>query len=103
MRENPLIGRREVTFEVEEKATPSRADVRREIAVMLRADLDRVWVRRLVTKAGTHASVGVTHVYNDAAQALKTEPEHIIKRNQPKKEAEEAGEPQEPEGEKEET
>ncbi len=84
---NPLIGRREVTFEVEETATPSRAEVRRELAVILKVDLDRVWVRRLETKTGTHRTVGLAHVYDDAAKALEVEPEHIIKRNQPKAEA----------------
>ncbi len=79
---NPLIKRREVTFEIEEASTPKRIDVRREIAVMLKADLDRVWVRQMETKTGTHRTVGLAHVYDDAAQALEVEPKHIIDRNQ---------------------
>ena len=84
---NPLIGRREVAFEVQEAATPSRAEVRRGLAVMLKADLERVWVRRLRTRTGTHLTVGLAHVYDDAAKALEVEPEHIVKRNLPPKEA----------------
>ena len=81
-RANPLIKRREVDFKIEEASTPTRVDVRREIAVMLKADLDRVWVRRMETKTGTHRTVGLAHVYDDAAQALAVEPKHIIDRNQ---------------------
>ena len=54
---------------------------------MLKADLDRVWLRRLETKTGTHRTVGLAHVYDDAAKALEVEPEHIIRRNQPPQEA----------------
>ena len=92
-RANPLIERREVTFEIDEAATPKRVDVRRELAVMLKADLDRVWVRRMETKTGTHRTVGLAHVYDDAAQALEVEPKHIIERNQsPQASTEEAKE-----------
>ncbi len=82
-RANPLIKRTEVTFEIDEAATPKRVDVRRELSAMLKADLDRVWVRRMETKTGTHKTVGLAHVYDDVAQALEVEPKHIIERNQP--------------------
>ena len=62
--------------------------MRRELAEMLKADLDRVWLRRLETKTGTHRTVGLAHVYDDAAKALEVEPEHIIRRNQPPQEVE---------------
>jgi len=89
---NPLIKRREVTFEIEEASTPRRVDVRRELAVMLKADLDRVWVRRMETKTGTHKTSGLAHVYDDAAHALEVEPKHIVARNSPPQEsAEEEG------------
>jgi len=78
---NPLIGRREITFEIEGPATPSRAEVRREIAVALRAELDQVWVRRMETGTGTNTTVGLAHVYDDAARGRDFEPQHIIDRN----------------------
>jgi len=81
-RTNPLIGRKEIEFEIKEQATPSRAEVRRDIAVIMKTDLDKVWVRQIETKTGTHTTVGLVHVYDDAAKALQVEPEHIIKRNQ---------------------
>ena len=81
-RTNPLIGRKEIEFEVKEKATPSRAEIRRDIAVIMKTDLDKVWVRPIETKTGTNTTVGLVHVYDDAAKALQVEPEHIVKRNQ---------------------
>lgn len=80
---NPLIDRREVTFEIDELVTPSRAEVRRELTVLLNTDLEKVWVKRMDNKTGTHKTVGLAHVYEDAAKALQVEPRHIIKRNQP--------------------
>ena len=50
---------------------------------MLKADLDRVWVRQMETKTGTHRTFGLAHVYDDAERAHEVEPEHIIGRNQP--------------------
>jgi len=82
-RVNPLVGRREIVFTIEEKTTPSRMDVRREIAVLLKTDVDKVWLRQLKTKTGTHRNVGLVHVYDDAAKAMRAEPAYIVKRNQP--------------------
>ena len=90
---NSLIGRKEIEFEIKEKATPSRSEVRRDIAVIMKTDLDKVWVRQIETKTGTHTTVGLVHVYDDAAKALQVEPEHIIKRNQTPAPAAEAEEP----------
>lgn len=81
-RTNPLIGRKEIEFEIKVQTTPSRAEVRRDIAVIMKADLDKVWVRQIKTKTGTNTTVGLVHVYDDAAKALQVEPEHIINRNQ---------------------
>ncbi|UCD43819.1 MAG: 30S ribosomal protein S24e [Candidatus Bathyarchaeota archaeon] len=78
---NPLMGRREVDFEIIEPSTPSRSAVRRDIAVLMKAELDQVWVRKIVTKTGTQTTVGVAHVYDDQRQAIKIEPAYIIERN----------------------
>ena len=79
---NPLIGRREVAFKIIGQATPSRAEVRRELAVLLKVDLEKVWVKRMETKTGTNRTVGLVHIYEDAEKAIQVEPEYIIKRNQ---------------------
>ncbi len=71
----------EVTFEIQEPSTPRRSEVRREIAVLLKTDLDNVWVKRLDTHTGTHKTVGLAHVYDSVEVAMRVEPEHIIARN----------------------
>lgn len=79
-----------MTFEIQQPSTPTRSEVRREIAVLLKAELDRVWIRKMETKTGTNLTVGLAHVYDDPAKALQVEPKHIIRRNQqPERPAEE--------------
>ena len=70
-----------MTFEIQEPATPSRSEVRREIAVLLKTDLENVWVKRLETQTGTQRIVGLAHVYESAEAAMRVEPEHTILRN----------------------
>lgn len=52
------------------------------MAVLLKVELDNVWVRNIETKTGTHTTVGLAHVYKDPGKALIVEPEYIIQRNQ---------------------
>jgi ribosomal protein S24E len=87
-RDNPLLDRREISFQVHVAATPKRVEVRNKLATMLNTDLDRVWVRNMETKSGTHRTVGLAHVYNETADPLKLEPKHIIRRNQAPNESE---------------
>ena len=82
-RVNPLIGRKEVEFLINAMATPRRFDVRSELARMLKAELDTVWLRKLETGTGTRRVLGLAHVYDDAAKAIEVETKHIIRRNQP--------------------
>ena len=49
---------------------------------MMKVELDRVWVRNIETKKGTHTTVGLVHVYQDPENAIVVEPDYIIKRNQ---------------------
>lgn len=81
---NPLIGRREVAFKIEEKSTPNRSGIKVELATALRVNLDQVYVQEIETKSGTHVTLGVAHIYDDPATALKVEPKHVIRRNSPK-------------------
>lgn len=99
------MGRREITFEIKEQSTPSRAQVRRDLAVLLKVELDQVWVRSIETKTGTHTTVGLAHVYKDPGKALVVEPDYIIQRNQkPEKVAEsEEQEAEKPEAEEQES
>jgi ribosomal protein S24E len=91
------MGRKELAFKVEEPSTPGRADVRREIAVAMRTDVDKVYIRSLTPTSGTRVTTGIAHVYSDAAMALKVEPKYIVARNNPTEEAEKAEETPKPE------
>ncbi len=81
---NKVAGRKELSFKIDEAATPSRADVRRDISVLMRTETDNVYVRELRTKTGTRMVTGVAHVYNDAVAALAVEPKYIVARNKGK-------------------
>ena len=84
---NKVVGRKELAFKVTEASTPSRADVRREIAVLMRTELDNVYVRALEAKSGTRVTTGLAHVYSDAATAKAVEPKYILTRNKGKEAA----------------
>ncbi len=88
-RVNPLIGRRELIFEIVNEVTPSRERVRSELAAALKVDMERVWIRRLKTNAGTHRTVGLAHVYENGGRAPLIEPKYIIQRNKPEMRGEE--------------
>ena len=81
---NKVAGRKELSFKIDEASTPSRADVRRDIAVLMRTEPDNVYVCVLNTKAGTRMVTGVAHVYDSAAAALAVEPKYIVTRNKGK-------------------
>jgi len=109
---NPLLKRKEITFEVrheETKGTPPRFEVRKELATLLKANYETVYVKRLETKTGTMTAFGEANAYDSVEQAKLLEPEYIIARNAPpakpeeKKEEkkEEAKETKEPKKEKE--
>jgi len=90
---NKVVGRKELAFRVEEASTPSRADVRREIAVLMRTDPENVYIRSLETRTGTRAVTGLAHVYDDVKKAEGVEPKYIVTRNRGKpKEAEKPAE-----------
>jgi ribosomal protein S24E len=91
VKKNPLFNRQEIEFKVEQAKTPSRSNVRIGIAVAMKVDLNKVYVREIETKTGTHTTIGNAHVYDDPAQAMEIEPKYIIERNksaQPKQEPE---------------
>jgi len=84
--DNPLLKRREVSFQVEHDqpgSTPPRLQIRQAVAAALKADVNVVFVKKLVTKTGTRTSVGLANVYGSLEQAKLIEPEYIINRNIP--------------------
>jgi ribosomal protein S24E len=83
---NPLLKRKEVTFEVEHvprEGTPTRAELRRSLAENLKANVDLIFIRRAVTKKGSMLTIGEANVYDTQEQVKIVEADHIITRNIP--------------------
>ncbi len=82
-RPNPLLHRAEVRFEVAHAtaATPTREEVRTELAKLVKAPKDRVIVERMRARFGTAVTRGDAHVYETAESAKSTERAHILVRN----------------------
>ncbi|MEJ2242695.1 MAG: 30S ribosomal protein S24e [Candidatus Bathyarchaeota archaeon] len=81
---NPLLKRKELTLSVEHiqnGGTPTRSEVSRQIASLLKTNPQLVYVKNLETKTGTMVAVGEANVYNSIEQAKLVEPKHIIARN----------------------
>jgi small subunit ribosomal protein S24e len=94
---NPLLKRKEVAFEVEhapKEGTPSRAEMRKNLAENLKANVDLIFIKRAVTKKGSMLTVGEANIYDTQEQVKIVEADHIITRNipppaaKPKEEAE---------------
>ena len=88
-KENPLLKRREVHFQVEHHeagSTPSRFDVKKAVATALKKDAELVFIKKFETKTGTRIAFGAANVYDSVEQARFTEPEYIKKRNSPPEE-----------------
>lgn len=85
-RRNPLLKRREVVFEVDHRqagSTPPRLQVRKELASLLKSDLELVYVKRLETRTGTMVALGEANAYDSVEDAKLVEPEYVIARNAP--------------------
>jgi len=85
-KENPLLKRRELYFQVEHSQTgntPPRLEVRKAVATVLKKDVDLVFIKKVETKTGTHTAFGVANVYDSVEQAKLIEPEYIVARNVP--------------------
>jgi len=96
---NPLLKRREIAFTVEHretKGTPSRLEIRRTLADVLKTNPEVVYVRRVETKAGTMTATGEANAYDSVEQAKLIEPKYIIERNTPKEKKEVAEKPEAP-------
>jgi small subunit ribosomal protein S24e len=88
-KENPLLKRREVYFQIEHSeigSTPSKLDVKKAVAAMLKKQAELVFVKKFETKTGTCIASGEANVYDSIEQARFTEPEYIKKRNAPPEE-----------------
>ncbi|MAG17989.1 MAG: hypothetical protein CL944_00775 [Candidatus Diapherotrites archaeon] len=80
--ENPVLNREEVSFIVKEtEATPSRQEIRKQVAAQANADEKLLVVDVLDTSYGTSELKGVARIYKNEAEMKKTELKHILVRN----------------------
>ncbi len=96
--QNPLLKRKEVTFRIEHAqngGTPTRFEVRKELATLLKTDLELVYVKQVETKTGTMIAIGEANAYDSIEQAKLMEPKHIIARNATPEKPEESQTPEE--------
>jgi len=82
-KENPLLHRIEVRFEVAhpKSKTPTRDEVRSLLAANLNAEKDRVILDSMETPFGAAITRGFAKIYDDVENAKKIEPEYILIRN----------------------
>lgn len=80
---NNLLGRTEYVLAIHHagRGTPPLAELRALLAKVLRVEIERLYIRRLLTEYGAAVSRATVHVYDDAQLALKIEPEHVVRRN----------------------
>ena len=102
--QNPLLKRKEVTFKVEHDqtgGTPTRVEVKKQLATLLKTDIELIYIKQIATKTGTMVAIGEANAYDSIEQAKLTEPKHIIARNATPEKPEKAEETQTPEEPKE--
>jgi ribosomal protein S24E len=82
-RPNPLLHRKEYTFEVDHAgtATPPRADVRKELAKLVKVPADRLVIERMNARFGTAKTRGEAVAYATKEALDITVREHILIRN----------------------
>lgn len=82
-RPNPLLHRKEYTFEVDHAgaATPPRADVRKELAKLVKVPADRLIIERMNARFGTAKTRGEAMAYATKEAVDVTVREHILIRN----------------------
>ncbi len=89
VRDNRLLGRREVTVDIWHLGapTPTRLEIREWVSSTLGVPLDVVYVRSVATEYGVGHSVAEVHVYDAPETANAVEPLYVRIRNMPKEQA----------------
>ena len=82
-RPNPLMHRKEYLFEVDHAgaATPPRAEVRKELAKLVKVPADRLVIERMNARFGTARTRGEAMAYATKEAVDVTVREHILIRN----------------------
>ncbi len=89
IRDNRLLRRKEVILEAWHVAlpTPTRLQIREEVARLFGVDVKQVYIRGIKTEYGRHRSIVEAHIYDDPTIGEQIEPLYIRLRNMPREEA----------------
>ncbi|MBI5880547.1 hypothetical protein HZB90_00280 [archaeon] len=86
-RETPLLSRKRCTLDVHFKgATPSRKQIRDEIAKKLKADPELTVVRHIYTRHGVEKARVITNIYTKKEDMVKFEDKGLLEKHSEKKE-----------------
>ncbi|MCS7132073.1 MAG: 30S ribosomal protein S24e [Hadesarchaea archaeon] len=83
--ENPLLRRTEIKFRVDHTGgpTPSRRDVRAQLAAQLGLSEDLVIIEKMASLFGRQQASGIARAYGSRELLEKLEPRYLLKRNFP--------------------
>lgn len=77
-RETPLLSRTRVTLGLEyEGATPSRLQLRKEVAAKLKSDENLVILKHIYTRFGQHRAKIIAHIYKNLDDLKRIEDEYM--------------------------
>ena len=84
-RNNPLLQRREVKFSVSHNlGTPSREEIKAQIAAHLNSKPELVIIERMKSEFGKRETRGYAKIYETVERMKSVETAHIIQRNEKK-------------------
>jgi ribosomal protein S24E len=82
--QNILMKRKEIKFNVDHSqngSTPSRVNVRIQLASLLKTKPELIFVKNFKTKKGMMFAVGEANIYDSIKIAGDMEPKHVISKN----------------------
>ncbi len=90
-RDTPLLARKRVTLEAEYgSATPSRLDLKKEVAKKLSADDKLVILKHIYTRFGKQKAKIIAHIYSDEKEMKRLENDVLVKKHFKEEKKEEA-------------
>ncbi len=78
---NPLLGRREVEFQLEDKPTPTRVKIKTELSKKLKTGENLIVIDIIDQKTGYNLITGKAKVYDKEEIMRKIEPEYLTRRD----------------------
>ncbi len=87
-KQNPLLHRKEVLFEVthEQTSSPEKVNIKSKIAGIFTAEPELIQIIKMKTKTNTWKTVGTAHIYSSRENAERIIPKHLLHRELPTEE-----------------